>query len=490
MENRRSGKDIWMRTLGRLQIQFPKETFNTWLKDARLVSEEDGLFVIGVPDAYTQKWLQDRLHRQIHRTLREVAKREVEIRYVVSGPDQPSVEASPLEDLPLWERGSSSAAGQEPDKKRFQSFVVGECNRLAYAASLAVAEHVSRHHAASLYNPLVIYGGTGVGKSHLLQAMHQYAASCGVRSLYTTVEEFTNQFIVSLRRQTTEEFRSRYRALELLLLDDVQFLSGKENTQEEFFHTLDALQMAGAQVVVAGDRHPSAIPGISERLRSRLNSGLPVELQLPSVETKRRLLEGWVSEKGLNLPPGLLDAAAERVVGGVREVQGAFNRMIAYTEFLQEPVTMETLDQVLAPFIGPRSPAYLKPGQVLETVSSFYEVPEADLVGKSRKRPVVRARHMAIYILREDLGLSLEQIGEVLGGRNHTTIRYAYRKIAAEVEKNPSLRRHLGDIRSALRISGKGKEKTTATTAWPNAVAEAEAIVSGPQQALPVLKEA
>jgi chromosomal replication initiator protein len=483
MEKRWSGKDIWMRTLGRLQIQFPRETFNTWLKDAHLISEEDGLFVIGVPDAYTQKWLQNRLHRQIHRTLREVANREVKIRYVVSTPEGRPADTSPPEKMPLWSGNSIPGAGREPDMAQFRSFVVGECNRLAYAASLSVVEHVTRNHTASPYNPLVIYGGTGVGKSHLLRAMHRYASSSGLRSACVTVEEFTNQFLLSLRHQATEEFRSRYRGLEMLLLDDIQFLAGKESTQEEFFHTLNALESAGAQVVVAGDRHPNEIPGISERLRSRLNSGLPVEIGPPGVEMKKRLLENWASEKGLDLEPAVLNLIAERVLGSVWEVQGAFNRTAAYMEFLREPVTPEILDQVLSPFAGPRSPVYMKPETVLETVASFYEIPQAEMEGKSRKRPVVQARHMAIYILREDLGLGLEQIGRMLGGRNHTTVRYAYRKISAEVEKDPAVRRHLGDIRSALRISENREAEPSLAMPWPNAVAEAEAIMAGPSRA-------
>ena len=477
MEKRQSCRDIWVRTLGRLQIQLPRETFNTWLKDAHLLSEEDGLFVIGVPDAYTQNWLEKRLHKQIHRTLREVAKREVDIRYVLSTPQDPPSEES-TKPMPLWSEGNVPIADENTFHDSFRDIIIGECNRLAYAVSLSVTEHLLKNRTASPYNPLVLYGGSGVGKTHLLRAMYQSVSAHGMRSLYTTVEEFTNQFISSIRAQTTDKFRERYRSLDLLLMDDIQFLTGKENTLEEFFHTIDTLQSAGAQLVVAGDRHPNEIPGISERLRSRLNGGLPVELHPPDAKTKKELLIKMSEERGVYLQEDVIHAIARNIVGGVWEVQGAFNRVAAYAEFLHKPITAGVLDQVLAPFLTAGTSVRLSPDRVLEAVASFYEVPENEMKGQSRKRSVVQARHVAIYLMREDLGLSLAQIGKILGGRDHTTVRYAYRKIKSTAETNLALRRHLSDIRDALRVSGKHNAPTSGERERTDAVAEAEAIMT------------
>ena len=470
---REFAQHAWQAVLGELQIQMTRSTFDTWIKHTHVVAYEDGVFVIGVPNTYAVEWLENKLLGVLKRATAAVMKRSVELRFVVRAPTpaqrpgavsalRPSELTAALKrletntsmslnPLPLQEteRPALTAALIPLDsatlnpKLTFETFIVGNSNRLAHAAALAVANNPAR-----AYNPLFIYGGVGLGKTHLLHAIGQHARHAGLRVMYVSSEKFTNDLINSIRSQTTEKFRQTYRSSDMLLIDDIQFIAGKESTQEEFFHTFNALQQANKQIVITNDRPPRSIHTLEDRLRSRFEGGMIADVQPPDLETRIAIMRSKAESLSIQVPSDVLTHIAQRVQSNIRELEGALTRVVGRAELLNQPLTMElaaaTLEDVLA-YRGARTL-----DDVVAIVAKFYHLDPAQLRGRDRSKEIAYARQIAMYLAREETESSLPQIGASLGGRDHTTVMYGVEKISEQIESDEQLRREVLTVKGLL----------------------------------------
>ncbi len=448
-------KRTWQTALGELQLQLTRATFDTWLKDTAGTAYEDGTFVVAVRNAYAKDWLENRLYAHVARALAGIINRTVEVRFVVANsapasnrvvlPEGELFQATARAEAPASQAASpgSPQASMLNPRYTFESYVVGNANRLAHAASLAVAES-----PAASYNPLFLYGGVGLGKTHLLHAIGHRAMACGRSVLYVSSETFTNEMINAIRTQSTESFRGKYRNNNLLLIDDIQFIAGKESTQEEFFHTFNALHSADSQIVLTSDRPPKAIPTLEERLRSRFEWGLLADIQPPDLEMRTAILRAKAESVGAQVPQSVLDYTARRIQSNIRELEGALNRILAYAQMMHLPLDEETAAAALQDVLVPAQA--LPPAQIIEAICRYYDVRLSDLQDHRRNREVVIPRQMAMYLLREEAKLSLSEIGAELGGRDHTTVLHGYEKVASQIEEDEQMRRELLAIRQAL----------------------------------------
>jgi chromosomal replication initiator protein len=440
---------VWQAALGELQLQMTKATFDTWVKQTYVVAYEDGTFVIGAQNGFAIDWLENRLHATIQRTLTKILNRSVEVRYVVQSPPNTVQEKNPevleqptgMPSNPKQTNGRASCA-LNPDYT-FEQFIIGASNRLAHAASLAVAESPARS-----YNPLFLYGGVGLGKTHLLHAVAHFATARGGLVLYITSETFTNDLINAIRNKSTDAFRDHYRNADVLLVDDIQFIAGKESTQEEFFHTFNALHSAGRQIIISSDRPPQSIPTLEERLASRFEWGLLADIQPPDLETRIAILRFKAEHQRARVPGEVIEFIARRMHSNIRELEGGLNRVLAYASLVRVPVTLNLAQQALDNLVLKQEELTL--GQILQAVARYYKVPETDLVGRSRRKEVAQARQMAMYLAREETSASLPKIGLALGGRDHTTIMHGIDKIATLIEADDAMRRDAIAIREQL----------------------------------------
>jgi len=465
-----NANEIWHATLGELQLQMPKATFDTWVRSTHAVAYRDGELTVGVPSPYAKEWLENRLHTTIARTLTGIVGRAIQVQYIVK--DKPRAndlraraddswradwnitESTRREETDRESDNTPTPPRQSPEPPRthtttplnpkytFETFIVGASNQLAHAAMLAIAEHPGES-----YNPLFLYGGTGLGKTHLLHALGQHPNVRGRRVLYVSSETFTNDLINAIRNQTTEEFRRMYREIDVLLIDDIQFIGGKEATQEEFFHTFNQLYSANKQIVISSDRHPRAIPTLEDRVRSRFEGGLITDIQPPDLEMRIAILRAKAEALGMDVPSEVIDFIAHKVQSNIRELEGALTRILGYTRLMNVPLSLEMATNVLKDIVRQQP---ITVDQVLAVVADYYRVDLSDLTGRSRSKEIVLPRQMAMYLLREETGTSLPQIGEMLGGRDHTTVMYAYDKMKEEIERNDQRRREFLAIRERL----------------------------------------
>ena len=441
---------VWSAALGELQLQMTQATFDTWLRDSRLLKQEDGTFVIGVKNGYAKDWLEHRLLATIKRTLARLTGRTVAVQFVVW-----SEETERREDVSLLTPSpptAQMAAAPPPanlnPRYTFDSFVVGPGNRLAQAASMAVAET-----PASAYNPLFLYGRVGLGKTHLLHAIGHVCQAQGLRVLYVSSETFTNDLIEAIRSHTTDTFREKYRTADVLLVDDIQFIAGKESTQEEFFHTFNALHGTGKQIAMSSDRAPKALSTLEERLCSRFEWGLIADIQPPDLETRIAILRTKAATSGVAVPDDILNVIASRIQSNIRELEGALNRVAALSSLTHQPLTEQLAETALSNLLPQRSK--LTTDQIIEAVAHHFGVEIAALQGRSRSQAIARPRQIAMYLIRKETGASLPQIGAELGGRDHTTILYGCERIADLIEEDANLRREVIRVRQQLYGNGK-----------------------------------
>jgi chromosomal replication initiator protein len=443
----------WKATLGELELQMTRATFNTWLKDARLLSAENNEFTVGVRNDYAKDWLENRLKPTILRTLTSIVGYQPDVNFVVSGAESSGQNGNGSAESAA-PASSTARYGDEPTppgrprhnlnpRYIFSTFVVGHNNRLAHAASLSVAEQPGQ-----TYNPLFIYGGVGLGKTHLLHAIGNKCMSSGNTVLYVSSETFTNDLIQSIRSQTTAEFREKYRTPDVLLIDDIQFIAGKESTQEELFHTFNELHSRGKQVVISSDRPPKAMVTLEERLQSRFEWGLMADIQLPDQETRMAILQTKAEESGVNVPRNVLNIISHHVRNNIRELEGALNKVIAYSQLTGEAIDEQLVQRALADLI--RAPEKVNIDQVIEAVAHYYHVSIEDLHGSGRKRSISMPRQVAMYLCRTETDASLPQIGTKLGGRDHTTIMHGHSKIENKVQTDANLRRDILEIKAGL----------------------------------------
>ena len=439
---------IWQAAQGELQLQMTRATYDTWVKPTSVLSYEDGALAVAVPNAYTQEWWQSRLLSTVKRILTGIVGQSVDVRFVVWSREEKKesvallngIDATPRQ--PAGDTGARLASGLNP-KYIFDTFVVGPSNRLAHAACQAVAEK-----PASQYNPLFLYGGVGLGKTHLLHAIGHVGVKNNLQVLYVSSEEFTNELINAIRAQNTAAFRDKYRTIDLLLVDDIQFIAGKEATQEEFFHTFNALHGNGKQIVMTSDRPPKSMVTLEERLRSRFEWGLSADIQPPDLETRTAILRDKAEGQPMSVPSAVIDLIARQVQSNIRELEGALNRVVAHARLTGNSLTVESAANALADLMA--RPASISMDEVLTTVASFYGVTRDELLGRSRSKEMVHPRQVVMYLAREELQLTLPQIGETLGGRDHTTVMYGVEKITDAIDKDDSLRREILAIRERL----------------------------------------
>lgn len=453
-------EEAWRSVLGEIEVSMGRSSYVTWLKSARLITYEDGQFVIGVANGYAKEWIEQRKLGDIKRLLGERMGRGVDVSLVVM--TQNTNLASSVSPSELQRRSEAasltSAAAQQPvyandsvldglqKRYTFEAFVVGSGNRMAHAAAMAVAEA-----PAERYNPLFLYGGSGLGKTHLLHAIGNSVKQRGLSCRYVTSETFTNELISAIRSQSQEAFRNRYRHVDVLLMDDVQFIAGKESTQEEFFHTFNALHGANKQIVVTSDRAPKMMVTLEDRLRSRFEWGLMVDIAPPDLETRMAILQHKVAQMGCTIPGDVIEFVAKQIQSNVRELEGALTRLIATSQMTGRAITVQFARDTLADLVGRR--AHITPSQVIETVAKFYNISVADMVSPSRNKELVQPRQIAMYLLRQETDASLPEIGGLLGGRDHTTIIHGVERIKDRLETEEQLRRDVMSVREQLYLN-------------------------------------
>ncbi|HSR19302.1 MAG TPA: chromosomal replication initiator protein DnaA [Anaerolineales bacterium] len=436
----------WESVLGQLQADMPKASFDTWLAQARPLSYENGALTVGVPNAYARDWLESRLASTISRLLVGILSANVAVNFVVAQDDVTGLEAEEADANPNYAPGPRVHQSLNP-RYSFESFVVGSGNRLAHAACQAVAEKPAR-----AYNPLFLYGGVGLGKTHLLHAIGNACFARGLNVLYVSSEEFTNEIINAIRTHTTQAFRDKYRSADVLLVDDIQFIAGKESTQEEFFHTFNTLHGQDKQIIVSSDRPPKSLVTLEERMRSRFEWGLAADIQPPDLETRLAILRAKAERTARHVPNEILESVARRVQSNIRELEGALNRILAFAELSGQSLTPELVEAALADLLPQRQTVV--PERIVELVAREWKTTAEALLGRDRSHKIAEPRQVAMYLMRKETDASLPQIGEVLGGRDHTTVMYAIDKIANQIETKTELRKRVINVKQQLYGQG------------------------------------
>lgn len=445
----RSAVDIWQAALEELQHKVSSANYQTWLRNTVGLALRDHCLIVGVPSTFITESLEKRLHPLIEKTLTNVTGQSLKIQFQVHLGDEveemiPIASSSNHRVSPAHstQRFSSLKLNR---RYTFPSFIVGSSNRLAHAAALGVAEN-----PGNSYNPLFIYSGVGLGKTHLTHAIGWEVLRLCPRTMYVTAEQFTNEFISAIKEGKTEDFRNKYRGVDVLLLDDIQFIAGKEQTQEGLFHTFNDLHNEGRQIVISCDRPPKALTLLEDRLRSRFEWGLIVDMQPPDLETRIAILQAKAEEQKATVPFETLSFIARRFQKNIRELEGSLNRVLAYARLTKSPLTVDLAAQALTEIIADYHKRDLSSTVVLNVVASHFGLPVETLQGARRDKPSSTARQMAMYLLREELQCSWTQIGRELGGRDHSTILHGYQKMSTEVNTDVAMRRDLLDIRERL----------------------------------------
>ena len=439
-------EQAWQAAVGQLQMEMPKAAFETWVRSTEFLSYEDGSFTVGVQNAYARDWLQSRLASTVTRILTGIMNRTVEVHFAIwQKPVEPEAPTPQKESAPAYDVNVEVEVRNTTLNPRytFENFVVGPSNRLAHAASMAVAEKPTY-----TYNPLFLYGGVGLGKTHLLHGIGNMCAQRGMQVLYVSSEEFTNDLINAIRTHTTQAFREKYRQIDVLLIDDIQFIAGKESTQEEFFHTFNTLHGQNKQIVISSDRPPKAMLTLEERLLSRFEWGLTADIQPPDIETRMAILRSKAERAGFRIQDEFLQQIARRVQSNIRELEGALTRVVAFADLSGLSVNQQLVDSALGDLLPRRT--NLQPDDVVRRVADAYGVTVERLLSRDRSQQAALPRQVAMYLLREEANISLPQIGKALGGRDHTTILYGCEKIADLVERDDHLRRQVIDIKEQL----------------------------------------
>jgi chromosomal replication initiator protein len=451
---------LWQRVLARLQLHAEPAHYDTYLRGTRGVAYDPGASVIRVTVAnpFHVPWLEGKLSSLIHSVVAELLGAPVRVEFCPAPNPSDMLDIRPVRPrpAPLLDELESVILRPPPPERRvgsplnarytFDSFVVGQSNRLAHAASLAVVDHLG-----SAYNPLFLYGGVGLGKTHLLHAIGHAVAATGGNVIYVSSETFTNELIESIRQHRTDDFRAKYRKARALLIDDVQFIAGKERTEEEFFHTFNAVHEAGGQIVLSSDRAPRAITILEDRLRSRFEWGLAADVQAPDYETRIAILRSKLSGPVIGLVPSdVLEFIAEKVQSNIRELEGSLNRLLAHARHMQQPVTVDLAARALRDLVAPgRSGRVVTPTAILFAVARYYGVNSDELKGKSRHKQIVEPRQIAMYLLREDAHLSTPDIGRLLN-RDHTTVLHASKQIASDIARDGASRAAVRGVREVI----------------------------------------
>ena len=451
-------ESLWIQVLERLQVELSRPTFETWIKTASAESLENNCLVIRTPNPFARNWLQKYYIKTIAHVVQDILGHPVEIYMTVAGGE----EVSSQEREVAWDKTSHNTIPETIAKQAkttdlnlkyvFSRFVVGTNNRMAHAAALAVAESPGRE-----FNPLFLYGGVGLGKTHLMQAIAHYRWEICPESkiFYVSTEQFTNELITAIRKDSRQNFREHYRAADVLLVDDIQFLEGKESTQEEFFHTFNTLYEAGKQVVIASDRPPNQIPRLQERLCSRFSMGLIADIQAPDLETRMAILQKKAEYENIRLPRDVIEYIASNYTNNIRELEGALIRVLAYISIWGLPMTLESIAPVLEPST---EKIEATPQAILTVITEGFDVSVDDLKSSSRRREISWARQIGMYLMRQHTDLSLPRIGEEFGGKDHTTVMYSCEKITQMLETDRELVQTLRQLSDRININSRTRK--------------------------------
>lgn len=452
--------ELWKTVLGEIELQISRPNFLTWFKNSQLIekNEKEGIALVGLPNNFAKEWIKNRYHKIILGSLRNIDGSIKYVNYVVvnhNTPLQPAKQSRKQKEaelteeknnIPITELRVDPKTNLNP-KYTFDTFIVGSSNELACAAINAVVESVGKK-----YNPLFIYGGVGLGKTHLLQAagnMVQEKYKGKVNVLYVTSEKFVNDVVWALRNKRAEDMKKKYRGVDMLIIDDIQFIGGKPATELEFFYTFNALYENNKQIIISSDRPPAAIPTLEERLRSRFEGGMIADVAYPDYEMRLAILRTKAQSHNADIDEKTLEYIATKVQRNIREVEGVLNKVLFYEQYKHDKIDLKKLDDIINE-TAQVSPKNITVNEVVKTVSEFYEISQSDLTDRGRKQEVVEPRQVAMYLLREILKLSYPNIGEKMGKRDHTTVIHAYEKIAKEITTNSALNQKILLIKERL----------------------------------------
>jgi len=432
-----SAKEIWKRVLGELQIQVSKANYNTWLSESQGLSYSDDTLVVGVPSIFVAEWLSRRLYPLVRKTLIGILGKSVDVQFLVHNGEQTAPAPARYTD-----GGTSTKAARHLFNPRytFDDLVVSDFNRLAYASAVEVAEN-----PGVSYNPLFVHSGTGQGKTHLLHAIGHLTKHRGLRAAYTTAEQFANEFVAAIKENQVDRFRSKFRDINILLFDDVHFLIDKKQTLQCFFHIFNELYSGNRQIVLTADCAPKDMPSLSSKVRSRLEGGLVVDIQQPDLEARMDILRAKTDRSVLHQMEDVLRVVAEKVCGNVRQLEGALVYLTAQTKLTGTRLNPQSVNKLLT---GTACKQDIR--RFLQVVADHFSLTVDDLTGRKRDKRTTLARHIAIYLIRNERDCSLTEIGKELGGRNHATILHGHDKIAAELKTNPGIANQVAEIREKL----------------------------------------
>ena len=441
---------LWQETLEKLKTELSSLSFDTWFSSTKLFLIDGDEFVISVPNEFARDWLEGRYASLIRSSIQSIVGHPVNLNFIIPSmevkyPQDPNP-AAPV--APITAKPSKSFSTRLNHKYTFDTFVIGNSNRFAHAAALAVAES-----PAKSYNPLFIYGGVGLGKTHLMHAIghHILQRSPNTKILYVTSEKFTNQLIDSIRDENSLEFRKQYRNVDILLVDDIQFLAGKERTQEEFFHTFNELYEANKQIIISSDRTPKEIPTLEDRLRSRFEWGLITDIQAPDLETRIAILRKKALLENLQVPNEVMAYIADKINSNIRELEGALIRVMAFASLSSIPITTEVAVEALKDILPANNTKEITIEMIQQTVAKYFNLSPSDFKSKKRTRDIAFPRQIAMHLARQLTDCSLPKIGEEFGGRDHTTVMHANDKISQAISKDPSLEKQINEIIQRLK---------------------------------------
>jgi len=431
-------KNIWNQTLLLIEERISGPSFETWLKETEAIDVQGDTVVVSVPSDFVKEWLDNRYAQLIKDVLLEVTGNPLDVKFIVGAQDPTTTREG---------RRDEVISTQLNPKYTFETFVIGNSNRFAHAAALAVAEA-----PAKAYNPLFIYGGVGLGKTHLMNAIGHFVIKhyAGSRVVYLSTEKFTNDFINSIRDNRAGEFRNKYRNVDVLLIDDIQFLAGKESTQEEFFHTFNALHESNKQIIISSDRQPREIPTLEDRLRSRFEWGLITDIQTPDLETRAAILRKKAALEQINITDEDILLVANRITTNIRELEGGLTRIKAYASMTGREINQELIEQTLKDLVPNSQDEPITVEKIQQVVADYYNLRVEDMKAKKRTKAVAHPRQIAMHLCRELTDLSLPKIGDEFGGRDHTTVMHAQEKISAEIEKSPNIAHQVEAIKKLL----------------------------------------
>ncbi|MFB5663523.1 chromosomal replication initiator protein DnaA [Alteribacillus sp. HJP-4] len=444
--------DLWDQTLEVISKKVSKPSFETWLKSTKASELKENTIIITAPNEFARDWLENRYSTLIADTLKDITGADLKVKFIIPETedlDQFSIEQEVKKTPPKIDNDAEEVPkSMLNDKYTFNTFVIGSGNRFAHAASLAVAEA-----PAKAYNPLFIYGGVGLGKTHLMHAIGHYVIdhNPNARVVYLSSEKFTNEFINSIRDNKAVNFRNKYRSVDVLLIDDIQFLAGKEQTQEEFFHTFNALHEESKQIVISSDRPPKEIPTLEDRLRSRFEWGLITDITPPDLETRIAILRKKAKAEKLDIPNEVMLYIANQIDTNIRELEGALIRVVAYSSLINQDMNADLAAEALKDIIPSSKPKTITIQDIQETVADHYQINTPDLKAKKRTRTIAFPRQVAMYLSREMTESSLPKIGGEFGGRDHTTVIHAHEKISKMLSTDTALQKQLQEITNRLK---------------------------------------